>query len=393
MSGTTTFGYGPELETTTVTTSAGTYTSSYDAEKRRVALAYPAGSAVGRFRYAEGRLPLEETLAAGSLAWTGDNVLFGGSPVAQVGTLVNPNYGPTAFHLHTDRMGLVRKISTTSGARLKRYISDAWGASSYSGGDEVIDSAASPNPIWNWRYPGQYVDAGGVYNEGWRDYIPDLGQFTGPDPLAMGTSYEHFGAQAYGYAAGEPFAFTDPDGRAIDPNALIHVEPVPGRHSGGGGGGLSDDYCEKHPTDPECQQQTTDDDDQDSHSTRGEPQTFVAWTCANFGWFCGLTDGGGSGGGGGSSSSGGGGAGTLAKNRYRMGWGTKYVIYAHGAPPICTYVTNDMFREVYECDVTTCSGPCRFQVACPYSIGGQFNVNNSPYKCKRVFSAGGPFGP
>ena len=225
MSGTTTFGYGPELETTTVTTSAGTYTSSYDAEKRRVALAYPAGSAVGRFRYAEGRLPLEETLAAGSLAWTGDNVLFGGSPVAQVGTLVNPNYGPTAFHLHTDRMGLVRKISTTSGARLKRYISDAWGASSYSGGDEVIDSAASPNPIWNWRYPGQYVDAGGVYNEGWRDYIPDLGQFTGPDPLAMGTAYQHFGAQAYGYVASSPFRNVDPDGRMDDSKLVMAPSP------------------------------------------------------------------------------------------------------------------------------------------------------------------------
>jgi RHS repeat-associated protein len=208
----TTFGYDAELATLTVNASAlGTFTSAYDANHRRVKLTDPSSNTT-RFRYGPGgRLPLEEKRTISGSTYTFDNVFFAGEPVAQVAT--DPSFGPIAYDLHTDRMGLVRKLSDTGGNSYARIISDAFGASNYAGGDYIVDNTTRPQPSWNWRYPGQYVDAGGAYNNGWREYIPELGQFNSVDPAHATSASSDFGPQAYAYAAGEPFDKVDPSGR------------------------------------------------------------------------------------------------------------------------------------------------------------------------------------
>src|SRR5207237_5316822 len=81
ITGTTTFGYDAERATTTVTTSAGIYTSSYDADHRRVKIVDPSGN-VTYFRYGFGRLPLAEKRIAGANNSTFDPIFIAGEPVS-----------------------------------------------------------------------------------------------------------------------------------------------------------------------------------------------------------------------------------------------------------------------------------------------------------------------
>jgi RHS repeat-associated protein len=208
-----TFGYGALGNTTTVTTSSGTTTSKYDAQMRRSRIEYPTGS-VRWLYYGFGRAPLQENFASGSTSWRHENIYLAGQPVAQLATrFVSGSIaaGPARLHLHTDRMGVVRKIARWDGAfKINRYVIDAWGSSNTAG--LVVDTSFDPVPSWNWRYPGQYADAGGVYNNGWRVYVPEIGQYTSPEPLHANLAAGFYGPQAYSYAAQQPLKYVDPDG-------------------------------------------------------------------------------------------------------------------------------------------------------------------------------------
>jgi RHS repeat-associated protein len=70
----------------------------------------------------------------------------------------------------------------------------------------------------NLRLPGQYFDAeSGWSHNGFRNYLPDLGRYAEPDPLAMQGGTRSFdskenGANLYIYAQNNPILLRDPFG-------------------------------------------------------------------------------------------------------------------------------------------------------------------------------------
>jgi len=77
--------------------------------------------------------------------------------------------------------------------------------------------------VTNLRLPGQYDERlfgslglqGPYYN--WnRWYLPGVGRYLEPDPIALAGGFNgEFGPEWYGYAAGNPLRYTDFDGRDI----------------------------------------------------------------------------------------------------------------------------------------------------------------------------------
>jgi RHS repeat-associated protein len=213
----TTINYGYFGENNSFTTSSGTYTSYYDSEMRRVKYVYPSGLVTFN-RYGGGRLPLErKNLNTDGTYTVWDQVFLAGEPIAQVATRYTSNKtiaaGPSIYHLHDDRMGVVRKISTSTGSSIMRRVPDAWGYVQV--GASYIDQNVDPPQNWTWQYPGQEWDSGGLLNEGWRDVIPELGQFTSPDADHATWASRFEGPQAFSYAASRPFRFIDPNGRGV----------------------------------------------------------------------------------------------------------------------------------------------------------------------------------
>jgi RHS repeat-associated protein len=205
-----TFVYGPLGNVIAVGGSGGIRTSSYDAQMRRVKLVGPAGQ-TRTWRYASGRAPLEEKFVNGSTTTTYETVYVAGAAVGQIAT--NNTQGPTLHLLFNDRMGVTRKTATPAGTITRRVVMDIWGSTNKAGGnDVVVDASVNPAPSLGWRYPGQYVDPGGIRNNGWRLFIPEIGQYTSPEPLHRISAGALYGPHAYSYAAARPLRWTDPSG-------------------------------------------------------------------------------------------------------------------------------------------------------------------------------------
>jgi RHS repeat-associated protein len=205
------FTYGQLGEVSQVSVSGvGTFVNKYDAQLRRTRREDPTGT-VRRFFYAFGRAPLEEQQITGAGVSRWENIYLMGLPIAQVAT--TPTAPATLYNLHTDRLGVVRKIATAAGVRVSRFVSDGWGGANAASA-LVTDLAVNPAPQWNWRYPGQYEDVGGVMNAGWRTYLPELGISTSPEPQHQDT-VTLYGPQNYTYASQNPLFYYDPDARTI----------------------------------------------------------------------------------------------------------------------------------------------------------------------------------
>jgi RHS repeat-associated protein len=104
------------------------------------------------------------------------------------------------YFLHDDRFGTPQLATDSSQAV-------AWSVNYQPFGQtgNVQDSLVQPQ---NLRLPGQQADAeSGIYHNGFRDYVPNLGRYIESDPIGIAG-----GMNTYAYAGANPFANTDPQG-------------------------------------------------------------------------------------------------------------------------------------------------------------------------------------
>jgi RHS repeat-associated protein len=122
------------------------------------------------------------------------------------------------YYFHVDHIGLPRALTNPSGQVV-------WRAEGRPYGDVVeqqsIDPLSGRTVVTNLRLPGQYDErllqaglglAGPYYN--WnRWYLPSIGRYLEPDPLALrGLFNGEFGPDWYNYASGNPLRRSDPFG-------------------------------------------------------------------------------------------------------------------------------------------------------------------------------------
>jgi len=97
----------------------------------------------------------------------------------------------------------------------------------------------------NLRLPGQFFDLeSGANHNGFRNYVPDIGRYAEPDPLAMQGSTKLYdpitglitskdplsfaeGGNFYSYAENNPIDFDDPSGEQALPKPIPGPIPVP----------------------------------------------------------------------------------------------------------------------------------------------------------------------
>ena len=164
-----------------------------------------ASGALSRFRGFEDRVRKSWALGA----WLGCVLLIGSglSPAAIAQT--------TVTYIHTDALGSVVAESDSSGNVIKRYDYEPYGA--------VVGGQVTDGP----GYTGHVSDsATGLSYMQQRYMDPQLGVFLSVDPV---TAYEQPVGQfnRYRYANGNPYKFTDPDGRQSSSNVNPRSTGVP----------------------------------------------------------------------------------------------------------------------------------------------------------------------
>jgi RHS repeat-associated protein len=208
--------YGPRGELDRVEDGSGAWESYYDSSLRRVGRKPPnfvAGS-LERWRYGIDRRVLAYETANLSSHST-EYIWLGGEVIGSMASTTSAGTTTTAlYHVHSDRSGAPRKVSSLTGARIRRLIMDAWGRG------VVVDDVTSstPKPTLGLRYPGQWEDMNHrLINNGARTLISETGEYTAPEPLLRQTYERGFtGALAYSYAAGNPLKYGDSSGASID---------------------------------------------------------------------------------------------------------------------------------------------------------------------------------
>jgi len=105
-------------------------------------------------------------------------------------------------YLHANPVGLPNRITDASGASV-------WQAEEFPFGDLYTQSGSSNTSL---RFPGQYDESGGIYQNQWRFYFPALGRYSQPDPLIIEPSTVSGIASVYLYVSGRPTRLIDPFG-------------------------------------------------------------------------------------------------------------------------------------------------------------------------------------
>jgi RHS repeat-associated protein len=119
----------------------------------------------------------------------------------------------TVTYIHTDALGSVVAESDANGNVIKRYDYEPYGA--------VVGGQVTDGP----GYTGHVSDsATGLSYMQHRYMDPQLGVFLSVDPV---TAYEQPVGQfnRYRYAAGNPYRYFDPDGRAESPAWMRYTIP------------------------------------------------------------------------------------------------------------------------------------------------------------------------
>lgn len=154
---------------------------------------------------------LEVTNASGVAQ--ADYIYLDGQPIAVVN-----NASDTLYFLHNNMLGTPQLATDSSKAVAWRATYQPFGTASVSG-----------TVTQNLRFPGQYFDVESGWNHnGFRDYIPDLGRYAEPDPLALlGTSFDYrrftneltdarpafpAGLDPFSYSDSNPLSYIDPLG-------------------------------------------------------------------------------------------------------------------------------------------------------------------------------------
>ena len=166
----------------------------YDGAHRRVAKFTPTDSSL----FINGLDGQVLSVLDGSGNWKQDIIYLNGRPLAKLVAGTQPEL----LYFITDHLG-------TPLALVDDQKSVRWQAQWYPFGEVYAEYANTENAL---AFPGQWRDSetGLVYN--WnRYYSPRLGRYLQPDPLGYAAS----GGELYGYAAGSPLIYVDPDGQIV----------------------------------------------------------------------------------------------------------------------------------------------------------------------------------
>jgi RHS repeat-associated protein len=121
--------------------------------------------------------------------------------------------GPELFFIHPDHLGTPRVVVDMANRMHWRWDH----ATPF--GDTQADESFVQNGVtlpyqrlrMSLRFPGQQYDVEtGLHYNYYRDYDPQTGRYSQPDPIGLGG-----GINTYGYAGQDPLRKIDPDGRAF----------------------------------------------------------------------------------------------------------------------------------------------------------------------------------
>src|SRR5690606_27145306 len=103
----------------------------------------------------------------------------------------------TPFYLHADHLNTPRIATGHDQQIVWQWQSDAFGV-----------GQATGKLAMNLRIPGQYFDPEtGLHYNYFRDYDPETGRYVESDPIGLAG-----GLNTFGYVAGNPLLYSDPDG-------------------------------------------------------------------------------------------------------------------------------------------------------------------------------------
>ncbi|WP_343644153.1 DUF6443 domain-containing protein [Chryseobacterium sp.] len=91
-------------------------------------------------------------------------------------------------------------------------------------------STSNFGSFYSYKYNGKELQETGLFDYGWRQYMPDLGRWNGIDQLAEA----YTSTSPFAYVANNPVLMRDPDGRWMDENGHIDTSGYanPFRHLG-----------------------------------------------------------------------------------------------------------------------------------------------------------------
>ena len=207
----TSLSYNQDAQLSAVNAAGGTLaTYTYDGFGQRLNKTVPP--AYGEiYQYGQNGLLLEETNASGvALA---DYIYLDGRPIATFN-----NSTGTLYFLHDDLLG-TPQLATDAGQ------TTVWQAAYQPFGQASVSGMITQN----LRFPGQHFDIESGWNHnGFRNYLPDLGRYAEPDPLAASAGYYDpqtgrflnegllgvggIGPNLYNYGDDSPTNFIDPSG-------------------------------------------------------------------------------------------------------------------------------------------------------------------------------------
>jgi len=162
----TSLSYNQDSRLSAVNASGGALASyTYDGFGQRL-MKTASGSYGEIYQYGQDGFLLEETNVSGVAQ--ADYIYLNGRPVAVLN-------GSTLYYLHTDHLGTPQS-ATDSNQNI------AWQATYQPFGTASVSGTVTQN----LRFPGQYFDVESGWNHnGFRDYLPGLGRYAEPDPLAL----------------------------------------------------------------------------------------------------------------------------------------------------------------------------------------------------------------
>lgn len=112
---------------------------------------------------------------------------------------VNRQVGGTTEYLHANPVGLTNRITNSSGALVWKGEEFPFGA--------FYPPSVSGSSSTSLRFPGQYDEGNGLYENHWRAFLTHLGRYTQADPISVAG-----GTNLYVYVANDPLAYVDPLG-------------------------------------------------------------------------------------------------------------------------------------------------------------------------------------
>ena len=201
--------------------------AQYRYDSRNLRVARHGSGAWTYFAYDQGGRILSELTPTGDPAapWhkLRDYVWLDGFLLAQV---EYPAGTPTPYYVHSDALGTPRALTNAQGALVWSTFQRPFGE---------VGETITPDPntgrsvVTNLRLPGQYDERlfgslglqGPYYN--WnRWYLPGVGRYLEPDPIAMAGGFNgEWGPDWYGYALQNPMRFTDASGLLAGVDDLV----------------------------------------------------------------------------------------------------------------------------------------------------------------------------